>query len=73
MSVSKTAAKYEDTEQTGIWRDIELNAWWIDPITESEFAELRNARNYNPSDITRMLDWFNDAQKVWGVDELVRQ
>jgi hypothetical protein len=73
MANSKTSAQYEDLDTPGTWKQLEVTAWWIEPITIQEFMRLDNARHYRANDITRMLDWFNDGQKLWGVGELIRR
>jgi hypothetical protein len=53
-------------------RTVTKPAWCIQDLTPSDFAKLRNARRYDPADVVRLLAWFNTAQRVWGVQDLVR-
>jgi hypothetical protein len=73
ISHSTTSVQYEEHDAPGTWQQLDLNVWWIAPITVQEFMKLDNARYYRGDDITRMLDWFNDGQKLWGVGELIRR
>lgn len=52
-------------------QDIKLEIWVADDVTETEFQRLANAKNYSDEDITRMLSWFNQAQKEWGIADLI--
>lgn len=49
----------------------EANIWIIDDLTETGFKQLRNAARYTDRDIIQLLAWFNNAQKVWGIRELI--
>lgn len=72
MAASKTKALYKHHNDGEDYHEIELDVWWIEPIQPREFHELHNSKHYHAHDIAQMLDWFNNGQKIWGVDELVR-
>ena len=46
--------------------------WFINDITPTAFSMLRNAQRYDSDDVAKLLNWFNKAQKLWGVYELIR-
>ena len=52
-------------------KPIDFQVWYIDPITVPAFKRLRNAKYYSDADIADMLNWFEDAQKQWGISEIV--
>jgi hypothetical protein len=52
-------------------QDYSLETWMMDDITPEEFDSLRGAKCYRGIDKTRMIRWFNKAQKIWGVAEIV--
>jgi hypothetical protein len=33
--------------------------------------KLRNSKRYKRDDVVKMVDWFNGAQKKWGIDQLI--
>ncbi len=47
-------------------------AWYVDDITLNTFNELDDAKRYEPKDVVLLLDWFNEAQKLWGIYEVIR-
>lgn len=49
----------------------QLDIWIVEDITESDFMKLRNSKRYKRDDIVKMVDWFNEAQKKWGIDQLI--
>lgn len=49
----------------------EIDIWMVGDLLEADFRKLKNAKLYNNSDIPKMLDWFSQAQKGWGVHDLV--
>lgn len=62
-----------NTQRPEEMRPFENTLWTLTPLTIEEFLELRNARQYDPRDLSRLLDWFNESQAVWGIEELVYQ
>lgn len=58
-------------EVTYVGDNYQLDIWVAGDITESDFMKLRNARRYKRDDVVKMVDWFNRAQKEWGVDQLI--
>ncbi len=51
--------------------DFEHEAFFIKDISVAGFKQLRNARHYKEEDIVRLLQWFKEAQRAWGIDDLV--
>ncbi|MBD1925026.1 hypothetical protein H6F74_01820 [Trichocoleus sp. FACHB-90] len=47
--------------------------WHINDVTLDAFKDLRSAKKYDVNDVTKLLDWFNKAQKLWGIYEIVRR
>jgi len=41
------------------------------PIKVSDFNDLDNAKYYNEEEIIIMLDWFEQAQNEWGINEII--
>lgn len=62
-SVEKPVIYVGDNCQTDIWV--------VGDIAESDFMKLRNAKHYKRDDVVEMVDWFNWAQKEWGIDQLI--
>src|ERR1041385_3698460 len=48
-----------------------IDIWVVGDIAESDFMKLRNANRYKRDDVVKMIDWFNWAQKQWGIDQLI--
>jgi hypothetical protein len=52
---------------------LDLTIWMIDDIKEDDFYKLKNSKYFEKTDIIKLIDWFNRAQKVWGVSDLVQR
>lgn len=51
---------------------LKITNWYIADIGVAQFRKLRNASRYTSLDIQSLITWFNQAQKQWGIGELVR-
>jgi hypothetical protein len=50
----------------------ETTIWTVNDLTVEKFQELRFARKrYSKEEIEKMVDWFNEAQYDWGVNDLL--
>ena len=58
-----------------IWasKEFEMQFWYVQDITMTEFDRLRNSNKYSISDKNKMINWFNENQRVWGINELILQ
>jgi hypothetical protein len=52
-------------------RPIKIELWRLDGVTVQSFGKLDNAKYYTADQQRAMVDWFNDAQGQWGVQEVV--
>jgi len=48
-----------------------LTIWVMDDLTTEQFDNLRGAHLYRENDRNELISWFNQAQKAWGLDEIV--
>ena len=56
--------------------DIRFNnrIWLIDDLQfDQVVSDLKNAKYYSEKDLRMLIEWFNDAQKRMGVEELIRR
>lgn len=53
--------------------EMELTTWYVPDLNFERVAAARNAQWYSPDDLRRLTDWFNESQKRWGVDEILRR
>lgn len=69
------SSKLSSATRTAIYanENIEIDIWMVGDIQESNFRKLRNARNYDDKDISKLIDWFNNAQKHWGIHDLIHR
>jgi hypothetical protein len=45
--------------------------WLLDGITVASFSQLHNVkRNYNHEEVCKLVDWLNQSQAVWGIQQL---
>lgn len=44
--------------------------WTVEALTPHAFGALRNAKQYSPDQISRMVSWLNAAQNEWGIQEV---
>jgi hypothetical protein len=45
--------------------------WLLDGITVASFSQLHNVkRNYNHAEVCKLVDWLNQSQAVWGIQQL---
>jgi hypothetical protein len=56
---AKSTIEYDDTEPV------------VENLNLVEFNRLRESARYSEDDKQRMLEWFNNAQRKWGVNHLV--
>jgi len=47
------------------------SVWFIDNLEPSNFLQLRNARNYDATQLQAVANLFLVAQKEWGINELI--
>lgn len=52
-------------------KEFELTIWFVEGVTVTSFKALRNACRYSNDDIVRLVEWFNAAQRKWGVNHLI--
>ncbi len=52
-------------------RPLKIELWRLDGVTVASFRKLRNAKYYTADEQGAMVDWFNDVQGRWGVQEVV--
>ncbi|QDV87411.1 hypothetical protein TBK1r_64410 [Stieleria magnilauensis] len=64
----------EHTEVSIRWADqaSQMTIWFIEDISMSDFNQLDGAKWYWENDKERMLSWFNDSQRAWGVNYLIQ-
>jgi hypothetical protein len=43
----------------------------VSDLTVEKFNKLDNAKHYTQEDKKKMVDWFNEAQPDWGVEDLL--
>ncbi len=53
--------------------ELEITTWFIGDLDFALVAEARNAAWYSEPDLRSLVEWFNNAQKAWGIDELLRR
>lgn len=63
--------KSVEKEVTYVGDNYQIDIWVAGDITESGFMKLRNAKRYKREDVVKMVDWFNWAQKEWGINQLI--
>lgn len=59
------AAKPEDAKR------LKLEFWRLEGVTVASFRRLGNAKYYTTDEQRAMVDWFNEVQDDWGVQEVV--
>lgn len=56
-------------------RPVETSKWCVDDLTPEQLLELRafkiNKPQYNQEQATQLVTWFQDAQELFGVPDLV--
>lgn len=52
-------------------RNVTTNVWYIDNLQPSDFLQLRNARNYNLTELEMCINRFLAEQKEWGIQEMI--
>jgi hypothetical protein len=45
--------------------------WWLDDLDLQAFEELSNFKRYDRPAFANALAWFDEAQREWGIGELV--
>jgi hypothetical protein len=45
--------------------------WWLDDLDLQAFEELNNFKRYDRAAFAKALAWFDQAQRQWGISELV--
>ena len=45
--------------------------WWLDDLSLQAFEELNNFKRYDRTAFAKALAWFDEAQRQWGISELV--
>ena len=50
---------------------VDYQSWIIDDLTERQFLTLRNAKHYRNDDVPRLVEWFNAAQRAWGIHDVI--
>ena len=71
MSVLEGTASWQPPD-TPDREEFPHHSWYIDNVGREALASLRNASLYHPAELRQLVDWFNEAQSVWGVAELIR-
>jgi len=51
-------------ERSGSTQD---TIWLLEPLTIANFQSLKNAKYYSKAEIEQLVNWFNQAQSVWGI------
>jgi hypothetical protein len=55
-------------------RPVNWEITWIDDLDISKFEKLRGFdKKYDRNEFKQALDWFDDVQKEWGIEEIVRR
>jgi hypothetical protein len=53
-------------------RPVNWEITWIDDLDISKFEELRGFdKKYDRNQFKQALDWFDDVQRKWGIEEIV--
>lgn len=74
------SGKLSSTTISAFWGNIEYpenaspikhKVWMIDDLTEDGFSRLNNSMYYTKDQIKGLVEWFNTAQKEWGVNFLI--
>jgi hypothetical protein len=48
-----------------------ISIWILDNITVESFSQLHNVkRNYNHEEVCKLIDWLNQSQAIWGIQQL---
>ena len=47
-----------------------VSVWLLGDITVESFSQLRNATHYTHEERRRLVDWLNQSQAVWGIQQL---
>ncbi|MFA6012750.1 MAG: hypothetical protein WC799_22355 [Desulfobacteraceae bacterium] len=47
------------------------NVWYLDNLNDSSLLQLKNAQFYDPNDLKRATNMFLNAQKNWGISQLM--
>lgn len=68
----KKAYWFGPIDRPEVGKEMTHEVRYIQDITAEAFSRLRNAKNYRTEDVIKLLAWFNEAQKLWGVYELIR-
>jgi hypothetical protein len=75
----RSGAMYSDKRKTLLGnaktgncvRENNLEIWVMDDVTLQELCRLQVAKRYRENQKTEMISWFNESQKVWGVNDIV--
>lgn len=73
LSPEKKSTLWGDFKNPDEAIQLETTIWVIDDLTEARFSKLRNAGRYDPADVSKLVSWFNSAQKEWGVHDLIQR
>lgn len=72
LSSFKTTYLFGHKDKPEEAKEMDGEVWYIDDITPDAFNKLRDAKRYHAIDVVDLLNWFNEAQRLWGVYEIVR-
>ena len=51
-------------------RLVRISIWILDDISVESFSLLQNAKRYTCEERGRFVDWLNQSQAVWGIQQL---
>ncbi len=52
-------------------RQCDMPVWYVEDLRVTDFDRSKNAQFFTPDDLKRMIQWFNENQRLWGVTELI--
>lgn len=77
LEIHLTSSTLSAEQREFVWkpegeeRKIVKNVWSIDNLKASDFLQLKNAKNYDSSELKAAANRFLIEQKKWGVNELL--
>ncbi len=49
---------------------LRVSIWILDDINVESFSLLQNAKRYTYEERCKFVDWLNQSQAVWGIQQL---
>jgi hypothetical protein len=62
---------FGNSEKLEAERQVTIDIFSLEGVTKESFSKLDNSRRYRLTDLVRLINWFNNSQNRWGVQEIM--